>query len=202
MANVLPLRRPVRVQPAPAQPDYRRIRLASRALVILFTVLAIGFGLEVITAAVMLLAWPNDLVRIGPSGTFLVFSGAAPADTVALWSLPFAHRLAFLPIILVRLAPRLAFLWALRRLFGLYARGIVFARENARQIRLIGIWLVIDALVPFGLHIVQQITGIEIDRQWFHLVGLQELVLGALVFVIAEVMRVGHEIEQERAEFI
>src|ERR1700761_2892321 len=128
MANILPLSRPARTWPVEPEPDYRRIRFASRALSALFTVLTAGVVLEMAVASVMLLAWPNDLIRIGPSGAFLVFSGAAPENTITLWSLPLAHRLAFLPVFLVRLAPRLALLWGLRRLFGLYARGIVFGR--------------------------------------------------------------------------
>jgi hypothetical protein len=202
MSNVMPLRRPIRASAVePETALYRRIRLGSRALVVLFTALAAAFVLAM-TAAVVLLVYPNDLVRIGPSGTYLGLGGPGPTHTVAMGTLPLAHRLAFLPIALVRLAPSVAILWGLRRLFGLYARGIVFAAENARQIRFVGLWLAVDALVPFIEHLIQRGLGIEIDANWFHVVSLQELVLGALVFVIAEVMRVGHEIEQERAEFI
>jgi hypothetical protein len=202
MSNVMLLRRSVRPQAAePETALYRRIRLGSRALVVLFTGLAGAFVLAM-AAAVVLLVYPNDLVRIGPSGTYLGFGGPGPVHTVAMGALPLAHRLALLPIALVRLAPSVAILWGLRRLFGLYAFGIVFAAENARQIRFIGLWLAVDALVPFTEHLIQRGLGFEIDANWFHVVSLQELVLGALVFVIAEVMRVGHQIEQERAEFI
>ena len=41
-----------------------------------------------------------------------------------------------------------------------------------------------------------------IDRQWMHASSVQELVLGAVVYVIALVMQVGHEIEQERGQFV
>jgi hypothetical protein len=202
MSNVMPLRRTVRAQAAePETALYRRIRLGSRALAVLFTSLASAFVLAM-AAAVVLLVYPNDMVRIGPSGTYLCFGGPGPVHTVAMGTLPLAHRLAFLPIALVRLVPSVAILWGLRRLFGLYARGLVYAAENARQIRFIGLWLSVDALVPFTEHLIQRGLGIEIDANWFHVVSLQELVLGALVFVIAEVMRVGHEIEQERSEFI
>lgn len=202
MSNVMPLRRPLRIEVAePETPLYRRIRVGSRALAVLFTALAAAFVVAM-AAAVVLLVFPNDLVWIGRSGTYLHLGGPAPAHTVAIGALPPVHRLAFLPIAVVRLAPSVAILWGLRRLFGLYARGIVFAAENALQIRFIGLWLAVDALVPFTEHLIQRGLGIEIDANWLHVVSLQELVLGALVFVIAEVMRVGHEIEQERAEFI
>lgn len=201
MADILPLTR-IAEAPAPEAALYRRIRLASRALVALFTVLAGAYALLATVLIMMMFFDPVGVLRIGPSGTFLEFSGHGSADTVAIARLPLAHRLCFVPVALARAAPSLAILLGLRALFGLYARGIVFSPRNALQIRLIGVWLVVDALMPFVLHIIQNSLGIEIDRAWLHMVGLQELVLGALVFVIAEVMRVGHEIEQEREAFI
>ena len=201
MADVLPLSR-IAEPAAPEAALYRRIRLASGGLVALFTTVAAGYG---VLAAILILAMfldPVGILRIGPSGTYIVTSGAAPADTIRIIALPLWRRLFFVPVALAAVAPSLAILLSLRRLFGLYARGIVFAPQNALQIRLIGLWLVIGALTPFVLHVVQSALGIEIDRAWLHMNSLQELVLGALVFVIAEVMRVGHEIEQERGAFI
>ena len=45
-------------------------------------------------------------------------------------------------------------------------------------------------------------TGYEIDKAWAHMAAIQELVLGAVVFVIALVMQAGHEIEEDREGFV
>jgi hypothetical protein len=201
MSNVLPLIR-APSPPAPEAAAYRRIRLGSRALAGLFTVLAAGFAVVVAGLLVAVMVYRGEALRIGPTAVWVVTSGPAPAGSVAIASLPLVQRAAYVAIGAVRAAPSLAILLGLRRLFGFYARGVVFGRENARQIGWLGAWLAIDAGVPFAEHLVQQALGYEIDRSWFHMVSLQELVLGALVLVIAEVMRVGHEIEREREGFV
>jgi hypothetical protein len=201
MAEVLPLVR--LAEPVPVEAAaYRRIRLGSQALAVLFTILAAGLALLLAGGLAVLVGLHSDLAWVGPSGTYLALAGHGPPGTVAVWTLPLAHRLAFVPVIVARVAPELGVLLSLRRLFQLYARGLVFTRENTRQIQRIALWLAADAVVPVVLHLIQQATGIEIDRAWLHVASLQELVLGGLVYVIAEVMRVGHEIEQERGGFV
>jgi hypothetical protein len=201
MATILPLTR-LAPQPEAEVTAYRRIRGGSQALVALFTILAASLALLLAVGLAILFGLRSDLVWVGPSGTYLALSGHGPPHSLAVWTLPLAHRLAFVPVVLARVTPELGVLLSLRRLFQLYARGVIFARENTRQLKLIALWLVADALVPIALHLIQQATGIEIDRAWLHVASLQELVLGGLVYVIAEVMRVGHEIEQERGGFV
>ena len=65
-----------------------------------------------------------------------------------------------------------------------------------------GFCLILDAAAPFLCHLVLSATGYEIDRMWAHMAAAQELVLGAVVFVIAAVMQAGHEIEQDREGFV
>jgi hypothetical protein len=201
MAEVLPLVRLAEPPPAEAA-AYRRIRLGSRALVVLFTLLAVGLATLVAFGLTVLLGLRSGLAWVGPSGTYLALTGRGPPDTVPVWTLPLTHRLALVPVILARTAPQLGVLLSLRRLFQFYARGIVFARGNTRQLKLLALWLAADAVIPFVLHLIQAATRIEIDRAWLHVASLQELVLGGLVYVIAEVMRVGYEIEQERGGFV
>jgi hypothetical protein len=57
-------------------------------------------------------------------------------------------------------------------------------------------------VLPFLVHLILSATGYEIDGLWAHMVSLQELVLGSVVFVIALVMQAGHEIEQDREGFV
>jgi len=52
------------------------------------------------------------------------------------------------------------------------------------------------------IHLALSATGYEIDRNWAHMVSLQELVLGGVVFVVAGVMQVGREIEEDREGFV
>ena len=40
------------------------------------------------------------------------------------------------------------------------------------------------------------------DKTWFHSELVDALILGAIVFTIAQVMEFGREIEQDRAEII
>jgi hypothetical protein len=201
MADVLPLSR------APAPPEaearlYRRIRLGSRGLAWLFAGLAMTYAAFVAVLMVGVIAYHGPNLRIGPTGVWLGTGDLAPSGSIPFYVLPLGQRIAYLGVGAVRAAPTLAIFLGLRRLFALYAKGEVFGGENARQIQMIGAWLVADAVIPFAEHLVQRAAGIEIDHSWAHMVSLQELVLGALVFIVAEVMRVGHEIERDREGFV
>jgi len=44
--------------------------------------------------------------------------------------------------------------------------------------------------------------GCAIDTNWFHATEIYALVLGGILFVIAQVMEAGHAIEKERDEFV
>ncbi len=185
--------------PIAPPPPHRRLRLASRALSWLFTglLVLVGVGAAVLIAGV--LAYPGDDYRIGSSAVWI---GDGSPDSVPFHSLTLPHRLVYAAVGAVRVAPSLMILWHLRALFGLYARGEVFGRGNSRHIGRTGVWLCAYAAAPFLCHLVLRATGYEIDRNWLHLSSVQALVLGLLVFVIARVMQVGHEIEEERKGFI
>ena len=78
----------------------------------------------------------------------------------------------------------------------------MFSARTAWLIKCMGVLLVIDAVSPFLCHLVLSATGYEIDKLWAHMAAVQELVLGAVVFVIALVMQAGHEIEEDREGFV
>ena len=46
------------------------------------------------------------------------------------------------------------------------------------------------------------LAGHGVDMAWFHASEAQALVMGAVLFVIAQVMEVGREIEQDRDGFV
>ncbi|MES2033238.1 MAG: DUF2975 domain-containing protein [Pseudomonadota bacterium] len=191
----------VQLAPVQAAPPPHRLRLrrASRALSWLFTGL---LGVVGIVAAILIagvVVYPGDNYRIASTAVWI---GSGPADSVAFHSLSLPHRLAYAAVGVVRIAPSLMIFWHLRALFGLYGRGEVFGRANGRHIGRVGVWLCAYAAAPFLCHLFLSATGYEIDKNWMHLSSLQAFVLGLLVFVIAQVMQVGREIEEDREAFV
>jgi hypothetical protein len=189
-------------EPAP-HPAYRRIRLASRALEWLFTgLLALDGLFAALMLAAFLVPFTGQHLGIGPKGMLISGGGQLGAPYAPVSGLPLLQRLAHIPVGLINFVPPLVIFWSLRRLFALYGRGVVFAPDNARCIRWIGAALAANAVAPFlG---VQFLTALHlvIDRQWMHAYSLQELILGGVVYVIAMVMQVGHEIEEDRSQFV
>lgn len=177
----------------------RRVRLGSRALAWLFTGLLVLSAAILATALAAMLFYKGELVRIGPDNCYI---GEGPPNSVAFGSLPLPHRLIYGLVGIVRATPIIMLFWSLRSLFGLYARGRVFSPENGRGFSRIGGWLCAYALSPFVCHLFLSATGYEIDRNWAHMASVQAFVLGLLVLVIGQVMRVGHEIEEDREAFV
>jgi hypothetical protein len=177
----------------------RRVRLGSRGLSMLFTVLLGLSALILVAALAAMLFYKGELVRIGPDNCYI---GEGPANSVAFGSLPLVHRLVYCLVGIVRATPIIMLFWSLRTLFGLYARGQVFSRGAGRGFSRIGGWLCAYALSPFVCHLALAATGYEIDRNWAHMASLQAFVLGLLVFVIGQVMQVGREIEEDREAFV
>lgn len=199
MSAIVQLKPRAETLPSMETSAHRRVRLGSRALAWLFTGL-LALALLVLAAALAtMIFYEGELVRIGPDNAYL---GGGPANSVAFSSLPLFHRLVYCLVGIVRATPIIMLFWSLRRLFGLYAVGRVFEPENGRCFSHIGGWLCAYSLAPFACHVVLSATGYEIDRNWAHLASLQAFILGLLVLVIGEVMRVGREIEEDRKAFI
>lgn len=203
MAQVLPLQP---AEAAPAHPAHRRIRWASRALSILFMViLSAYFAFTLMLALSFFMPGLGRMVGIGPQGMIITFGPqfhGLPAPYVAVYTLPLVQRLAHVAAGVLVFAPKLLIFWFLGRLFGLYGYGQVFARANAQLIKWIGVCLVADAAAPFVVHVALNSLHLAIDQRWAHLSSLQELVLGGVVWVIAQVMEVGRELEDERSQFV
>lgn len=191
----------IHIAPVPAAPPahHLRLRRASRGLSWLFTALLVGVGLIAFVLIAGVVFYTGDDYRIASSAVWI---GSGPSDSVAFHSLSLPHRLAYAAVGAVRIAPSLMIFWHLRALFGLYGRGEVFGRANGRHLGRVGLWLCVYAVAPFLCHLFLSAAGYEIDRKWMHLSSLQAFVLGLLVFVIAQVMQVGREIEEERKAFI
>ena len=191
----------VQLDPPPAEvsPTHRRLRLFSRLLSWLFTGLLAAGGLVAAVLVAGILVYPGDDYRIGSDAVWI---GTGSPDSVPFHSLSLPHRLAYVLVGIARTAPTLLIFWHMRELFRLYAGGTVFAPQNARHLGRAGAWLCAYALAPLACHLFLQATGYEIDRNWMHLGSVQAFVLGLMVFVIAQVMRVGREIEEDRDGFV
>jgi hypothetical protein len=199
MNTVVKLKPRAETLAAPETAAQRRVRLGSRALAWLFTGLLVLSSAILITALVTMIFYKGELVRIGPDNCYI---GEGPANAVAFGSLPLPHRLIYALVGIVRATPIIMLFWSLRSLFGLYARGQVFTPENGRSFSRIGGWLCAYAVSPFVCHLALSATGYEIDKNWAHMASVQAFVLGLLVFVIGQVMRVGREIEEDREAFV
>jgi len=201
LSNVLalfPVRRDPRSQPSLSA----RVRAFSRVLCLGFLVLAILFTVLIATVLAAMFLYRGGMVGLGPQGGWFATSGHMPAGYTALGALPLREKIVYALVAVVRESPKLAILLNQAALFRLYSRGAVFQPANARRLRDTGAWLVADGLLPFLCHLALVATGLEVDRRWAHLGSVQEVVLGLLLFVIAAVMTLGREIEEDGRGFV
>ncbi|CAN5136628.1 hypothetical protein BH10PSE3_BH10PSE3_08160 [soil metagenome] len=199
MSTVVKLKPRAEILPAIETHAQRRVRLGSRGLTWLFTGLLVLSSAILVTALITMIFYKGELVRIGPDNCYI---GEGPPNSVAFGSLPLPHRLIYCLVGIARATPIIMLFWSLRSLFALYARGKVFSPANGQAFSRIGGWLCAYALSPFICHLALSATGYEIDKNWAHMASVQAFVLGLLVFVIGEVMRVGREIEEDREAFV
>jgi hypothetical protein len=182
----------------------RRMRLVSRCLETLFLVLAVGF--VVVGGAVIfdfVVPFAPDLIAACPSGGLIMIGPHIwPAHCVGVGAMPTGQRLAHAACGLLLLTPMVLLFWNLRRLFGLYARGVVFAPDNARRLKHVGAALIVLGIAPVLNHAFLASLHVAIDRTWIQGANIQELILGAVVYVIAQVMQLGRELEEERSQFV
>jgi len=185
-------------------PAPREMRLVSRCLEILFLVLAVGFGL--VGAVVILdfiVPFTGNFIAEGPAGGIMTIGPRPlPPNYVTVGAMPLVQRLAHVPAGIVYVAPIVLLFWSLRRLFGLYAVGVVFAPENARSLKLIGAALIVIAVSPWLRHTFLSSFHVAVDQAWMSASSLQALILGVVVYVIAQVMQLGRELEEERSQFV
>ncbi len=193
---------PVRRDPRPPPTLPGRARLLSRVLSVGLLTLAIVFAALVVGVVGAMFLVPGGMLGLGPKGGWFDTSGHMPAGYTALGDLPLGEKLTYLLIAVVREGPKLAILLNQSALFRLYAQGAVFQPANARRLRDTGAWLVVDGVSPFLCHLVLAATGLEVDRRWAHLGSVQEGVVGLLLFVVAAVMTLGREIEEDGRGFV
>jgi hypothetical protein len=191
----------------------KRMRLVSRGLEWLFLALAVGTAL--IAGALIfafIVPFMGDQFAMGPTGGMLRVlvpwghplhpHPPLPPHFIAVADMPLVQRMAHVPVGLLHAVPMVLLFWSLRHLFGLYARGVVFAPDNARSLKHVGAALIVIALAPWLGHTFLAGLHLAIDNAWLHGSSLQALILGAIVLVIAQVMQLGRELEEERSQFV
>jgi hypothetical protein len=200
MSNVVPLLPPE--APAPEPPLLGRIRRSGALISALFTLLLSLALLFAVVLVGVVLFYQGEDIAFGPGGVWFGRRPDAAAGLVALSVFSPAQRLIGAGALLLLVAPAAYIFLRLRLLFGLYARGVVFAPRNAHCLKQVGLGLVAYAFAPFCANRIALLAGVANDPIWFHLSEIQAAVLGALVFVVADVMRCAHEIEAERDRFV
>ena len=199
MSNVIALDQ---VEPRPPTSAQIMLRRLSRGLAILFT-LAMAFSAVWLVGAFVFSFIYSNHIRMGAEGAFISVPGVPRpiAGTVLYSSQPFITHLAGFVDVVIAMTPVIFICWHLRGLFGLYAKGIVFARENAAHLKRIGVWLVVYPFAKFAANMLFRLAG-GTDKAWFRGELVDALILGVIVFAIAQVMEFGREIEQDSAEII
>jgi len=184
---------------------HERLRKRSRILAAVFSCLFWFVALDFVVMLLMDLFYRGHNVAFGPEGGLVTLP--APVDPLppgfiymADFTLP--QRLGGLFALVTQYGPAVMVMYHLRGLFRLYARGIVFAEENARAFKRMAQWLIAYAVTPFLSVNILILLDLAIDKAWFHNAEIYSLGLGIVLFIVAEVMEAGHEIEQERDEFV
>ncbi len=184
------------------QPPETPLRQRSRLFATLFgalLVLSLVFSVALATAVVF---YDGPWLAAGPGGVWIGRAPDVSAGLLPLTAFTSLQRCTGALALMLLVAPAAFIFFELRELFRLYAAGIVFAPANARCVKWIGVGLVGYAFAPFVANRLVRLAGVFIDPVWFHMDEVQAAVIGALLFVIADVMRFGREIEQERDGFI
>src|ERR1700685_69301 len=183
-----------------------RLRRLSRPFMIL---LSIALGLLVLVqsfeiAAILFFfhggAW-HAVVSFSASGINLsVFADSDHVPGVSLESLAFRQR-AMLALLGVLCTTCAAFAIShLRELFALYSKGVVFDEMNVRHMKLFGCWLVVASVAV-------NLSG----RAFFAVTGepahdtanaAMAVVYGGMIYVIARVMELAREADEERRAFV
>ena len=180
----------------------RRIRLLSLPFEIAFAALA-ALATALLVAVVLVgLFYQGENFRLTHGGPTLYLPGDAwPADTIRIADVPLSSRLIGFVVILCIQAPLIAAFVSLSRLFDAYRRGMVFAPGPVRWMQRAGFCLIAFALAPGVFQPVVQAAGL-MDRNWFHGHTVAALLIGGGLFVLANVIALGREIQKESEGYI
>jgi len=197
----------IRDIPIQDEKTLRQVRRLSRPFLIL---LSIALGLVVLVqipeiAALLFFfhgngAW-HAAVSCSASGINLsIFANPGRSPDVLLESLSFGERSVLALIAaLCAMCGGLA-IFHLRQLFALYSRGTVFGEDNIHHIKQFGLWFVVAGIVVNGAgRVFFAVTG-----QHAHGIANAAMaaICGGMIYIIARVMDLGRQADEERKGFI
>lgn len=189
---------------APAKPALVRVRRMSAPLSTLFGSLFWLAAVVCLALGLAVLAHEGPWLQIR-DGTMLIRLETDRPPLAPGWTtvgdLPIGQRLAMIGSGLLMMGPALAVLWTLRRLFSLYAAGVVLEPRNARCFTVLACWMIAYAAGPTLGHVLVETSGLQ-DRGWLRLDSLQALGLGLVLFVIGWIMRLAAEARANSEAFV
>jgi len=185
----------------------RQVRRLSRPFLILLSIALALIVLVQIPQIVVLLfffhgggAWHAAVSCSGSGINLSIFSGPGHSPDVLVESLSFGRRsvLALLAALCTVCAGMAIF--HLRQLFALYSRGAVFTEDNIRHIKRFGLWFALAGVVVNAAgHVFFVVTG-----QHAHGIAnaVMAVIYGGMIYVVAWVMDLGRQADEERKGFI
>lgn len=189
-------------EPKPEAPARARIRRLSAPFEIVFAALAGLVALIYFATIFVALFYGGEHFRLTEQGPTLYLGRDAFAPgSVAISDVPLAARLiGVIPLTIIQGALVGAF-FCLHRLFSAYRRGLVFDETPVRWMRRAGASLIVFALAPAVFQPLVRAAGL-MDRAWLHGHTIAALLVGGALFVIASVIALGREIEEEGEGYI
>lgn len=197
---------PATPQAPPPSPSLKRIQALSRPVVVLVSI-ALGLLLVVrlpqIFATIFLFHggdWQGWIISTETGLGLSVTSSPSAAAGVSVETLGTGQRISLAALMAATSICSALMLLNLLRLFEHYARGIVFERACARHLRQFAVWLVAAAVsANIAGKLFETITQAPPD-------GIanaaKSVVMGVMIYIIASVMQLAVEADQERKEFI
>ncbi|MDR7037190.1 hypothetical protein J2X36_001934 [Methylobacterium sp. BE186] len=201
MSNVVALP-PVPKPPEPGSGQHPSLRiLACRVGYLIHGLLAAG---SVLFGAILVLGLVFDgaLLWLAPDAAYLGLRPDGVDGLVSFGSLPWPTRLAYAASFILSKGPILLVLAEMRRWLSNLAAGLAFAPSDARRLRRMALWLAAYSGGPLLGHALVRIAGNGVDLAWFQGALIPALVLAAVLVVVAELLRVGHAVEQDRNGFV
>ena len=172
------------------------LRRSSRWLAAILGTLMWSAWLLLAAMILALVFYRGSGISLGPGGGDI--GGPVPDGYTSFATLATRFRIGGILAVILQYTPGAMLLKLLRDLFRLYAQGVVFSRRNALLLKHTAAWLIAYAATPFVSHVLLSATGLIVDQAWFHADEVKALVVGFLLFGVAQVMEFGHEIERDR----
>lgn len=183
-------------------PALRRIRHLSLPFEIVFLLLAGLVTLVYLATVLAALFYTGEHFRLTENGpTFYLGSERFAPGSIKIADAPLTSRLlGFIPLTIIQ-GSLIAAFYCLHRLFAAYRQGLVFTEPTISWMRRAGVALIIFAIAPGLFQPLVRAAGLR-DQAWLHGHTIAALLIGAALFVLASVIALGRQIEEEAKGYI